>query len=235
MAGIFVLEKRLMPFFLINEQKFTAMQKQKTIYHLIVDKSGSMSDCIEQTISGFNEQVSKIREIEQSFPDQEVVIGLTTFNHQVYHHFFQSPTAAVKKLTTATYQPNGTTALLDAIGKTASTIEKEIQEEKDRLNTTVVIVILTDGHENASEVYKHSDIKTMISRLEETGKWTFTFMGATLDAIDVAAAMSIKSQNSMCFSKDNMQAETYDTLSKSMFSYLEKKRKGENLDDFLSK
>ena len=49
------------------------MQKQKTIYHLIVDKSGSMSDCIEQTISGFNEQVSKIREIEQSFPDQEVV------------------------------------------------------------------------------------------------------------------------------------------------------------------
>ena len=211
------------------------MQKQKTIYHLIVDKSGSMGDCIDQTISGFNEQISKIREIEQSFPDQEIVIGLTTFNHQVYHHFFQSPSIAVKKLTTATYQPNGTTALLDAIGKTASTIEKEIQQESDRQNTTVVIVILTDGYENSSESYKLVEIKSMISRLEETGKWTFTFMGATLDAVDVATAMSIKSQNSMSFSKANMQSETYDTLSRSMYSYMKKKSKGENLDDFLSK
>ncbi len=211
------------------------MQKQKTIYHLIVDKSGSMGDCIDQTISGFNEQISRILELEQSFPDQEISIGLTTFNDEVYHHFFQSPSAAVKKLTTETYIPSGCTALLDAIGKTASTIEKEFNTAKSETNTTVVIVILTDGHENSSQMYKLSQIKSMISRLEETGKWTFTFMGATLDAVDVATAMSIKSQNSMAFSKANMQAETYETLSRSMHSYLTKKSKGENLDDFLSK
>jgi hypothetical protein len=87
------------------------MQKQKTIYHLIVDKSGSMTDCIEQTINGFNEQVNKIKQLEREFPEQELSIGLTTFNHEVYHHFFQSPPVAVRNLTTSTYRPNGTTAL----------------------------------------------------------------------------------------------------------------------------
>ena len=53
------------------------MQKQKTIYHLIVDKSGSMGDCIEQTISGFNEQVSKIQQLQTEFPEQDLSIGLT--------------------------------------------------------------------------------------------------------------------------------------------------------------
>lgn len=210
------------------------MQKQKTIYHLIVDKSGSMSDCIEQTISGFNEQIGRIIELEKSFPDQEVVVGLTTFNEEVYHHFFQSPSVAVKKMTTATYSPNGCTALLDAIGKTASVIENEIKAESSQLNTTVVIVILTDGHENSSEMYTLSQIKSTISRLEESGKWNFSFMGATLDAVDVATSMSIKTKNSLAFFKDNMQAETYDKLSSAMHRYLSKKSKGEMLDTFLS-
>ena len=48
--------------------KLSYMQKQKTIYHLIVDKSGSMGDCIEQTISGFNEQVSKIQQLGVKWP-----------------------------------------------------------------------------------------------------------------------------------------------------------------------
>ena len=65
------------------------MQKQKTIYHLIVDKSGSMSDCIEETISGFNEQVNKIQQLQNEFAEQDLSIGLTTFNNEVFHHFFR--------------------------------------------------------------------------------------------------------------------------------------------------
>lgn len=53
------------------------MKTQKTIYHILVDKSGSMSDCIDQTINGFNEQITKIREMEVEFPEQLMTIGLT--------------------------------------------------------------------------------------------------------------------------------------------------------------
>ena len=210
------------------------MQKQKTIYHLIVDKSGSMTDCIEQTINGFNEQVNKIKQLEREFPEQELSIGLTTFNHEVYHHFFQSPPVAVRNLTTSTYRTDGTTALLDAIGFSVQTIEREIQQDENQTNTTVVIVILTDGHENASKSFKLSDIRNTISRLEETGKWTFSFVGATLDAVDVAASMAIKQQNSFAFEKANMKSGVFDKLSSSMENYMHKKRSGEDLDDFFS-
>ena len=209
------------------------MQKQKTIYHLIVDKSGSMSDCIPQTINGFNEQVSKIRELQQQYPEQELSIGLTTFNHEVYEHFYESRPEMVKQLNTNTYRPDGSTALLDAVGLSTKHIEELMKIQRVDTDTTVVIVILTDGEENASKFYTLKDIKAMISRLQETGKWTFSFLGANLDSVEVAESMSIKRQNSAVYSKANMEDGIFSKLSSSMDSYLDKKRKGNNLDDFL--
>ena len=209
------------------------MQKQKTIYHLIVDKSSSMSDCIPQTINGFNEQVSKIRELQQQYPEQELSIGLTTFNHEVYEHFYQSRPEMVNQLSTNTFRPDGSTALLDAVGLSTKHIEELMKIQRVDTDTTVVIVILTDGEENASKFYTLKDIKAMISRLQETGKWTFSFLGANLDSVEVAESMSIKRQNSAVYSKANMEGGIFSKLSSSMDSYLDKKRKGNNLDDFL--
>ena len=123
---------------------------------------------------------------------------------------------------------------LDAVGLSVQTIEREIQQDENQTNTTVVIVILTDGHENASKSFKLSDIRNTISRLEETGKWTFSFIGATLDAVDVATSMAIKQQNSFAFEKSNMKSGVFDKLSSSMENYMHKKRSGEDLDDFFS-
>ena len=62
------------------------MKKRKTIYHLIVDKSGSMSDCIDSTINGFNEQVNRIKLKGLEFEEEEITMGLTTFNNHIDHH-----------------------------------------------------------------------------------------------------------------------------------------------------
>ena len=125
-------------------------------------------------------------------------------------------------------------ALIDAIGLTIKSIENEIKQCNSQSNTTVVIVILTDGYENASQIFKLADIKQTISRLEETGKWTFSFIGATFDAVDVAASMSISRKNSFVFDKANMKAGIFDKLSNSMDSYMSKKRKGGDLSDLYS-
>lgn len=207
------------------------MEKKKTIYHLIVDKSGSMSDSIENTINGFNEQVNRIHKMEKEFTEQEITIGLSTFNQENYNHFFQCPPSAVRKLTTESYRPDGLTALLDSIGLVSTQIEKDIKEQSEKVDTTVVIVILTDGHENSSRLFKLEDIRKMISRLEETGKWTFSFIGATLDAVSVAESMNIKSQNSFAFDKKDMKKEVWSKLSDSMENYLSKKRKGDDLSN----
>ncbi len=207
------------------------MEKKKTIYHLIVDKSGSMSDSIENTINGFNEQVNRIHKMEKEFTEQEITIGLSTFNQENYNHFFQCPPSAVRKLTTESYRPDGLTALLDSIGLVSTQIEKDIKEQSEKVDTTVVIVILTDGHENSSRLFKLEDIRKMISRLEETEKWTFSFIGATLDAVSVAESMNIKSQNSFAFDKKDMKKEVWSKLSDSMENYLSKKRNGDDLSN----
>ena len=207
------------------------MKKRKTIYHLIVDKSGSMCDCIESTINGFNEQVNRIKSNENEFLEEEITIGLTTFNTIVNHHFFQAKPSEVRALNTDTYIPDGSTALLDAIGKTVQHIENEVKITNQVIPTTTVIVILTDGYENASRMFTLESIRNMISRLEETGNWTFSFIGATLDAVDVAKDLAIKAHNSFSFDKSEMSNKVWTKLNNSMTSYFDKKSKGKNTNN----
>ena len=208
------------------------MNKQRTVYHLIVDRSGSMSDCIEATINGFNEQLNRINDIAAEFPEQEVRVGLTLFNDFVNHITISGELGKVRPLTTENYQPGGSTALLDAIGASVGVLSEE-DESKSGFPTTFVVVVLTDGHENCSRVFNLEQIRSMIIRLEETGKWTFSFIGATLDAADVAEQMAFKRQNSYSFNKEDMKGDVWKKLSGSMKSYLDKKRKGDDLSDFI--
>ena len=207
------------------------MKQRKTIYHLIVDKSGSMIDCIDSTINGFNEQVMSIKQKQLKFEEEEITMGLTTFNQAVDHHYFQSNPSNIQSLNYTTYRPDGSTALLDAIGDTITQLS--IQTQSSQLPTTVVVVILTDGYENSSRLYNLVKIRNMISSLEESGKWTFSFIGATLDAVDVAASMAIKSQNSFAFEKTEMKSSVWDKLDRSVSSYFDKKRSNSDLDNFI--
>ena len=59
------------------------LTNKKTYYQIILDKSGSMSDCIAQTINGFNEQTND-QGLQEKYPEQEILVSLTTFNHEVF-------------------------------------------------------------------------------------------------------------------------------------------------------
>jgi uncharacterized protein YegL len=206
------------------------MKTRKTIYHLIVDKSGSMTDCVDSTINGFNEQVNRIKDKAKEFTEEDITMGLTTFNDNVKHVYFQQNPKEMVLLNYENYRPSGGTALLDAVGETITEIEQQVNTSL--MPTTVIVVILTDGYENASKKYNLVNIRNMISKLEETGKWTFSFIGATLDAVDVASSMAIKSQNSFSFEKTQMKSAVWDKLDKSVSSYFTKKSQNRNLNNF---
>ncbi len=189
-----------------------------------------MSDCIESTINGFNEQVNKIKSNALEFEQEEITMGLTLFNDYVDHHYFSANPDTVQLLNNNTYRPNGGTALLDAVGETVIAIERQINES--HIPATVVVVILTDGYENASKSFNLVKIRNMISRLEETGKWTFSYVGATLDAVEMAERMSIKSQNSFAFEKKNMKSAVWDKLGFSMNRYFYNKSENKDTDNF---
>lgn len=205
--------------------------KQTTTYHLVLDQSGSMADCVENTLNGFNEQVKKTRELCREFKDQQITMGLTVFNDNVKTVFESADPESVHFLTSHQYRPNGSTALYDAIGKTIFQLEADLKSRGDLPTDTAVVIILTDGYENASRLFSLKDIRESILRLEATGRWTFSFLGATLDAVDVAESMAFKRQNSFSFEKSDMNSDVWSRVNRSMNSYLNKKTRGESLDN----
>jgi Mg-chelatase subunit ChlD len=181
------------------------MKKSKTFYHIILDQSGSMSDCVNQTLKGLADQRKEILTIANEFPDQEIRVGLTVFDHNVELKYSNLSVTELSRMNSFHYQPNGQTALLDAIGMSVAATQRLMVNEGD----SAVIIILTDGYENASKEYSHKQIKELIQAKEETGKWSFTYLGATLDAVEIARSMNIKAENSFAFEKQNMENEAF--------------------------
>jgi hypothetical protein len=207
------------------------MKTQKTIYHLIVDRSGSMGDCIPATVEGFNGQLAALRRMEEEFPEQEISVGLTLFNNRVDCLFDGRLVAECPELDQKSYRPDGSTALWNAIGMTILKLEAAKADSEKVLPTTVVVAILTDGYENASRQFRLAEVKERIAALSATGQWTFSFLGAGLDAAEVAESMSIRRSNSQTFFKSDMRYQVWDNLNSSMRDYFDKKRDGEDLGD----
>lgn len=201
------------------------MKNKKTYYLMILDRSGSMQDCVQETINGFNEQIQMIRDLQLRFPEQEFQISLTTFNHELEHPFEMTNVNYVKELSLHSYIPSGSTALLDAIGDAVSRLKASAMDEISRDEATAVVVILTDGHENASREFTHQQIGDLIKELEKTGSWSFSYLGATIDAVEVAEKMNISRRNSVVYKKSET-GKVYTDLANSFIHYAEAKSEG---------
>lgn len=208
------------------------MKNKKTLYHFVLDKSSSMNSCRETTIQGFNKQLDTIKQLQIEFPKQEFEVSLTVFDDMIDHVFSHVGLNKFESLTSSMYQPNGCTALLDAIGTSINKIrivnESQIVEEK----MSVVMVILTDGMENASREFSFHQIAATIKALEQTEKWTFTFLGADIDAIHTSKMLNIREENVVSFNKGQMN-EMMNEVSNGMRDYSRSKSMGITKKDFL--
>jgi len=201
------------------------MKNKKTIYQFILDKSGSMCNCTEATINGFNAQLNTIRSLKSEFPNQEYMVSLTTFNGEIDHVYRDAPTDFVPALNGLNYQPKGSTSLLDAIGFSINKINEAHSAAIEADEASVVIVILTDGQENTSRYYTYHQIAAMVRHLEGTGKWSFSFIGADIDAFHTSQMLSIKQENVMSFDKKDMNQMMMD-VGESMRQYSASKHVG---------
>jgi len=138
-------------------------------YVLILDKSGSMQDIKNLSISSFNEQVDRIRKIQKNEPGIEIRVTLCMFNDEVKMVSFFEPIDYLHKLNRLNYQPRSMTALYDAIGYTYHKTR-----ELDNRQQKVIMAIFTDGLENASKEYAAADISRIIESSEMQG-WEVRF------------------------------------------------------------
>jgi uncharacterized protein YegL len=179
------------------------MKNKKTIYHFVVDQSGSMSGSEGPTIEGFNSQLKTLQQLKSEYPDNEYIVSVTYFEDDVMDIVKFASIEQIQMLSRENYRPGGLTALLDGIGKSIEAIRSKYNQEIKEDLASVVMVILTDGGENASRFYTRNRIADTIKELDVTGKWTFSFLGADLNALEASENLNIREENIISFSKEN--------------------------------
>jgi len=152
---------------------------------VVLDRSGSMECCVDDTIGGFNQFVA-----EQVKSGGTLTLYL--FDHELIKVHDKVPIESVEKMTRNTYIPRGSTALFDAIGCAIKSIAPS------EANTTTV-VILTDGEENSSRQYRtKAHIKDLVEMSTANGV-TFLYLAANQDAFKEGNGFGIQSDNIMEF------------------------------------
>jgi len=190
---------------------------KETYYLLVVDGSTSMSHLTKSTISGVNEQIDAIKNLEKEFPEQTYHMSFIHFNSTVTVEYTNRPANSLEHINESNYKCTGMTAMLDAIGVGVRDLNEKIKDKIASGEASAVVVIITDGEENSSREFDGTKIKSMIEELQKTEKWTFTFIGANIDSISTAKNYGINLDNVMQFSSDvNSNSRMYNSVATSM-------------------
>jgi len=158
----------------------------------ILDRSGSMGLMQQAAITGFNQFVNSQLDVPG-----EARLTLVQFDDCYEVHAQALPIEQVSQLDNLSYVPRGSTALLDAIGRTILETHARIQTlPADQQPAKVVIAVFTDGQENASRTHSALQISEMIRIHREQHGWEFLFLAANQDAIAAAGKLNINVGNS---------------------------------------
>ena len=182
-----------------TEEVFSVVDETPSLVEIvfILDRSGSMGGLEKDTIGGYNEFV-KLQAAEG--PTRLTTILFDT-NYEVLH---DGVDAADIQLTSKEYFVRGSTAMLDAIGKSINTVENRLRNtSEEELPSKVIFVITTDGMENSSREYTYAMVSELIKKKQEEDKWEFLFFGANIDASKVGRQLSISSDYTFNYTATN--------------------------------
>ena len=163
----------------------------------ILDRSGSMAGLESDTIGGFNGMIAQHRS-----EGGDVLVSTVLFDHEHEVVHDRVRIADVPALTSKEYYTRGCTALLDAMGDAIHHIKNvhKYARPEDRPARTMFI-ITTDGMENSSTRYTADQVRAMVKQQEEAG-WVFVFLGANIDAVEVAGGLGIRPEFAAEFACD---------------------------------
>ena len=191
------------------------MRKGLTEIIFILDRSGSMAGLEGDTIGGYNSMRDR-----QKKEDGEAIVSTVLFDDRSEVLHDRVSLDKMEHITEQAYYVRGCTALLDAVGgavKHIATVHRYAREE-DRPEKTLFI-ITTDGMENASRRYDYEKVRDMVERQKEKYGWEFLFLGANIDAIQVAGRFGIQKEYAVNFECDSEGTRlNYDVVSRAVSS-----------------
>ena len=164
----------------------------------ILDRSGAMSGLESDTIGGFNGMIA-----QHKGDGGDVLVSTVLFDHENEVIHDRVRIADVPALTSKEYYTRGCTALLDAMGGAIHHIKNvhKYARPEDRPARTMFIVT-TDGMENSSTRYTADQVRAMVKKQEKEAGWEFVFLGANIDAVQVADGLGIRADHAVEFACD---------------------------------
>lgn len=157
---------------------------------VIMDRSGSMHNIQGAMEEGFAHFMAEQRKI----PDP-CNVTFYRFNSNVDKVFEERPLQQVEAML---LEPTGGTALLDAMGTAIVNVGARLAAKpEDQRPGKIVVVVITDGQENASTEYTQTRVADLVKQQSETYNWQFAFLGANIDSFSVANAMNIGASATM--------------------------------------
>lgn len=181
--------------------------KQKLQIVSIIDMSGSMQALKYECIGAFNTFIEEQKKLDGK---AEVTLVLFDERYIIPEAFDKVKLKKTPELTDEVYKPTGMTSLYDAIGKTIN----KFKDYKD-----VILLIQTDGEENASKEFTQSAVQQMIKEQEAKG-WDVNFLGANIDAKRVGSSLGVAVSKSIQYSFDDIGIkQAFTTMSNCTANY----------------
>jgi len=193
------------------------MKENYTHISVVLDRSGSMTSMRNEVVKGFEAFINGQKAVEG-----EATLTMVQFDDQIDILHDMTPLKDVSGL--GSFQPRGSTALLDAMGETMNNVRTKIMamEEANR-PSKVIFVFITDGQENASSKYKRKDIFEMIKDQRSEANWEFVFIGANQDAISEGNSIGVRASAAITFDASGAGAtRAFTSLTKGMTMYRSK-------------
>jgi Mg-chelatase subunit ChlD len=187
------------------------LNKKRLNVVVVLDRSGSMKGSEQATVGALNRYFEQLREDVAIDP----YVTLLMFDSQSIDTVFSNVHAAAARLPLEAFVPRAMTPLLDAVGDGVAALDRMTADGE-----LAALVVLTDGHENASRRFNSRTLAELLEKRQEEKAWLVLFLGADIDAWDQAQQLGVRKDRSLDVARGRI-GETSAALFASTRRYVE--------------
>jgi hypothetical protein len=159
---------------------------KETHIAICLDQSGSMGAMQDAAIQFFNDQVEELQ--KNHTKGGSTYVNLFLFNHAVTAQIEHGAVRDLVPLNRDTYTPHGSTAMYDCVGKAVNSLSRF---ENGAINQGFLVIVISDGFENASQEFTGQQIANLVTTKQNTGRWSFVYLGANQNLAEVTQHLGI--------------------------------------------
>jgi len=190
---------------------------------LVIDRSGSMSNVRKEAWTGINEQINALKASAEK--GGETYLTLVLFDGEINVPFANCPIQNVSPLREDEYVPRGSTAMLDAV-KVGIDRLREADDSDVKANIGYLVVVISDGYENASKTINRAQLASLIKELQASDKWTFTYMLSNQD-LTIVKDLGVSLGNATLYVSNNIGTKNaFTTMADSTLGYMTLRESG---------